>query len=212
MAVPAKIFNEFAMTTPFEKAHAAREQFVKPVYLDLLHANFARETGVKLCLTGHSENEMTAIRAQIVTSARTISDRQIEELLAEREWRGRLAAAWYVGLSKRAVFTDEIAALLLASELTYAGQGFCVALGLIGSHECRKHLRAYLSKYLPLQGRFYDQQWAIGALAYVERTQPKEYLLPELWAEAQNWDPLNAIQRFSDMAGYLDHHQMRVVI
>src|SRR5579863_1545390 len=201
-AVSAKTSREPVMTAPFEKTHAVREQFVRPVYLELLHANFTRRTGVQLRLTGREDNEIANIRARIATNAKMVSDGQIEELLAEREWRGRLSAGWYVGLSKRIAFADRIAALLLDSELTYAGQGFCVALGLIGSDNCRRYLRAYLSKYLPLQGRFYDQQWAIGALAYIERTQPEEYLLPELWAEGHNWNPLDAIQRFSDMVGY----------
>jgi Family of unknown function (DUF6000) len=109
-------------------------------------------------------------------------------------------------------FVNQIAALLLASEMTYAGQGFCVALGLIGGDECRNHLRAYLSRYLPLRGRFYDQQWAIGALAYIEGDQPEEYLLPELWADAQTrMNPSDSIQKFSELVSYLDQHRMRVV-
>lgn len=198
------------MSTFLENTRAVREQFVRPVYLSLLHANFAWHT--ELHMRGQSEADVAAIRARIARGAREISDEQIAQLLADREWRGRLVAAWFVGLSRRLAFIDQIGALLLASELTYSGQGFCVALGLIGGDACRNHLREYLSQYLPLRGRFYDQEWAIGALAHIERTRPEEYLLTELWADERNrMNPSGAIQRFSELVAYLDRHQMRVV-
>jgi hypothetical protein len=116
-----------------------------------------------------------------------------------------LVAGWLVGLSKRAAFVDEIAALLLASEQTYASQGYCVALALIGNDKCRKYLRAYLSKYLPFSGRFYDQEWAIGALAHIEHAAPEEYLLPKLWADGdRHMHPSAAIERFSALIAYLN--------
>lgn len=123
-----------------------------------------------------------------------------------------MVAGWLVGLSKRAVFVDEIAALLLASEQPYVGQGYCVALGLVGDDQCRKHLRAYLSKYLPLNGRFYDQEWAIGALAHIEHAPPQEYLLPEFWAEGnRHMHPSDAIERFAALIDYLNAKRMRTV-
>jgi hypothetical protein len=156
---------------------------------------------------------LSAIRAQIVVAARSVSDVEIRTLLSIREWRGRLVAGWLVGLSKRKALVGEIADLLLASEQPYTGQGYCVALGLIGDDKCPNYLRAYLSKYLPLHGRFYDQEWAIGALAHIERNPPEEFLLTELWVDGnRHMNPLQAIQRFSELVDYLNVNQMRIEV
>jgi len=96
---------------------------------------------------------------------------------------------------------------LLASELTYAGQGYCVAMGLIGGFTCQCHLRDYLNKYLPLRGRFYDQTWAIGALAQIEGSPPRDFLEPTLWTDRKGrLDPGAAIKRFQDLVDYLHEH------
>jgi hypothetical protein len=89
------------MSNFLEKTRDVREQFVRPVYLSLLHANFARRTDLVLRQMGHSETDLAAIRTDIVTGARVVTDEQIAELLSDREWRGRLVAGWFVGLSKR---------------------------------------------------------------------------------------------------------------
>lgn len=208
------MFDESKTIRVLEETRAIREEFVRPIYLSLLHANFARRSDPRPPPLGQPESELSAIRAQIVAAARTISDEQLKKLLSIREWRGRLVAGWLVGLSKRAPFVDEIADIFLASETVYAGQGYCVALGLIGDDKCRNHLRAYLSKYLPLRGRFYDQQWAIGALAHIEPKPPDEFLLPELWVDGDQHmipSPSQAIQSFSELVDFLNLNQMRVV-
>ena len=198
-------------TTSVDQPGNLIAQFVAPLYLHLLHANFVWRSTVNPLAT-RTEDEHAAIRDQITAAARTISDEQCRALLKDRGWRNRLVAGWLVGLSKRAVFVDEIAALLLASEQPYVGQGYCVALGLIGDDKCREHLRAYLSKYLPLSGRFYDQEWAIGALAHTEHAPPQEYLLPELWAEGnRQMHPSDAIERFAALIDYLNAKRMRTV-
>lgn len=197
------------MNDSLERSRGVREQYVAPLYLSLLHANFAHR---RPYFEGHSDTERVAVCTRIARAATTISDEQIAELLSEPDWRGRLVAGWFVGLSRRVSFIDRIASLLLASQQTYAGQGYCIALALIGNDECRKYLRNYLSQYLPIQGRFYDQEWAIGALAYIEGIRPQEFLLPELWAEAQGrMNPSDAIERFSELVAHLDNNHMRVV-
>ncbi len=120
-------------------------------------------------------------------------------------------AAWFVGLTARTNFVDQIAELLLASEMTYSGQGYCVALGLIGGQACQGYLHKYLEKYLPFRGRFYDQTWAVGALAHIEAASAIEFLDPALWAEGNHsFDPLEEIRDFEDLATYLCDHRMIV--
>jgi hypothetical protein len=176
---------------------ALRDAFVRPLYLSLLHASFL-----------HKE-ESSDLAARISEAARTISDDQIGRLLGEPDWRGRLCAGWFVGLTKRHRFVQPIADLLMASTQTYAGQGYCVALGLLGTDECARHLHAYLRKYLPLNGRFYDQSWAIGALVRIERHLPVEFLEPALWSEGdQAIDPTEAVRKVKEISDFLEQHHM----
>jgi hypothetical protein len=196
----------------FERNRGVCEQFVVPIYRSLLNANFTRPPR-DADLGGRTEQERDAICAQIVTAAKAISDEQIAALLSGPGWRERLVAGWLAGLSKRRSFVETIGGLLHASQQTYAGQGYCVALGLIGDSECRGYLREYLSKYLPLNGRFYDQHWAIGALTHLEGSAPEELLAPELWTSgSRSIDPLAWIESFAGLVELLDKHDMRVVL
>lgn len=178
-----------------------RDSFVRPFYLSLLGGRFTR--------TDARGGEGFAKR--IEEAACAISDDQIERLLGQEEWRGRLAAAWFVGLSKRSKFVRRIADLLISSEVTYAGQGYCIALGLIGNDECVDGLRSYLAKFLPLNGRFYDQDWALGALALITGSPPEEFLDPALWVFDQNLSmkPLEGVRRVNEIAHYL--RQRRII-
>jgi len=176
---------------------ALRDAFVVPFYMKLLHGNFSRASDAGL-------------QKSLVDTASRVSDQQIERLLAEPEWRGRLCAAWFVGLRKRARFVEAIGERLLASETVYAGQGYCVALGLIANERCAEILRAYLARYLPLRGRFYDQEWAIGALAHVEGAPPQTFLGQSLWQEegGRGLNPSEGIEDFGALVSYLRQHGM----
>src|SRR5262249_9037122 len=144
---------------------------------------------------------------QIAQAARNIKDDDLEALLNVPEWRGRISAAWFIGLRRRSTFVPKIGDLLFKSELVYAGNGYCVALGLIGSAEFKTHLRNYLFEYLPLRGRRYNQDWAIGALSYIEGSAPKEFLEQSLWTEESfRIDPNAGINRFAEVANYVRQH------
>ena len=176
-----------------------RDTYVRPFYLRL-GMNMVQLDAV----------EGASFRRALVRAASDISDEQIERLLIEREWRGRLSAAWLIGLSKRTGFVSTIGELLLRSELVYAGEGYCVALGLIGIDECVRPLRKYLDTYLPLNGRAYNQSSALGALTHLlEGAPPPEYLDPTLWRDGNYFmDPVRGIENFSSIISYLRTHQM----
>jgi hypothetical protein len=177
-----------------EETRDVRERCVGPIYLSLLHANFTQPYDAAAAL-------------QISAIARTITDEEITKLLEIREWRGRLVAGWCVGLTKRSGFTEQIGRLLLQSETVYAGQGSCIALGLIGDDCCLVHLQNYLREYLPFKGRFYDQQWAIGALAHIDKAAAEPFLESDLWTEGdKHLDPLPGIRGFQRVADLLELH------
>jgi len=70
-------------------------------------------------------------------------------------------------------------------------------------------LSAYLAKYLPPQGRFYDQDWAIGALTHVRRRPPADLLEPSLWADdGGSIDPQRGIADFAALVAFLSERKM----
>ena len=104
---------------------------------------------------------------QLALAARQASDHDLAMLL-DSEWRSRLTASWLIGLARRDQFRKRIGGLLLASEVTYAGQGYCLALARFGTAADAELLVAYLDAYLPQPDKRYDQHWALGALLHLD--------------------------------------------
>ncbi|MFI1018245.1 DUF6000 family protein [Streptomyces sp. NPDC020965] len=109
------------------------------------------------------EEERTSFAASLQSDSLQASDQEIGALFGY-EWRARLTAAWLVGVARRVEWRERIGSLLLASELTYAGQGYCFALARFGSAEDSEILVSYLDRYLPRWECRYDQESALGAL------------------------------------------------
>lgn len=124
----------------------------------LLHGNFVTM----------DKTARTPFLQQLARSAWQASDHELATLLAS-EWRSRLTASWLIGLDRREQFRDRIGELLLASELTYAGQGYCVALARFATAADAELLAAYLDTYLPQLDQRYDQDWALGALLHLDQ-------------------------------------------
>ncbi len=160
--------------------HALQERFVNRLYLSLLNGNFIRDGDVGVALSA-------------ADAARTISDLQIEQLLGEWDWRTRLCAAWFIGLSRRTHFVSRIGALL-EGDTGYDRQGYCVALGLIGTEECARHLQLYLQSSEEVD----HQDWAIGALTHIRGTPPPEFPDPRLWRDGI----------FGKITAFLQHHRL----
>ena len=188
------------MWTNESRLIAITKRFVGPFYSSLLNGNLMRWSEEP-----HKPRQL----APIGKAARKISDADLKLLFAQSEWRGRLTAAWFAGLTKRAKFVDTIGPLLLESELVYAGQGYCLAMGLIGGPKCEEYLCSYLKKYLPARGRVYNQTWAIGALAYLRGARPEEFLKPLLWEESsRNMDPEHGIKDFAGLISFLEKNRL----
>jgi hypothetical protein len=159
--------------------HVLDEQVVGPFYMALVGG------GLKPGFSSSVSEFRSAIQA--------VTDADVGDLLDQCDWRNRLVAGWIIGLTRRTSFVERIGTLLIEHEVGLAGQGYCVALGLIGDESCRRHLRAYLATYLPARGRDYDQLWAFGALTYVEGQAPHDLLDSLLW---EDMDPLAGIRVF----------------
>ncbi|MGI8330399.1 DUF6000 family protein [Actinomadura scrupuli] len=130
---------------------------IRARYTSLLNANL-------LCDYG---SEQAGFETALAEDAREISDTDLAKLLST-EWRSRLTAAWLIGLDQRTQYRQTLGELLLASNLIYAGQGYCFALARFGQPEDAEILVAYLDRHLPRADCHYDQDWAIGALLYLD--------------------------------------------
>lgn len=123
----------------------------------LLHGNFM----------GLGGGKRRRFLKRLARSARQVSDRELA-ILFESGWRERLTASWLIGLDRREQFRDRIGELLLTSEMSYAGQGYCLALARFATPADAGLLASYLDAYLPQLDNRYDQDWALGALLHVD--------------------------------------------
>jgi len=171
-----------------------RSRLVRPFYMAFLHGNIRHRNA----------GELRRICDDLQAAAAAASDAQLVRLLDEREWRGRLSAAWLIALTNRTHFVNHLGSLLLSSEMCFAGQGYCVALGIIGGTSAEGYLREYLRTYLPPNGRHYDQEWAIGALAHLAPTQHAGFLDASLWGDLNDkLEPNEGIKDFAELIQFL---------
>jgi hypothetical protein len=146
-----------------------------PLYLLLLHANFLHEP----------QEPRRAFAQRLLDAATSLSDRELGTWL-NGWWRERLTAAWIVAARRAPGFRGVIVEKLLASETCYAGQGLCIATARCGDPSATDALTRYLQTYLPVGDRQYDQEWAVGALAWLDARLGTEHAAlflsaPELW-------------------------------
>jgi hypothetical protein len=162
-------------------------------YLKLLNGNFMKM----------DQAERAPFLQQLAESARQATDHDLATLL-DSEWRSRLTASWLIGLDRRDQFRHQIGQLLLASEMSYAGQGYCLALARFATAADAELLATYLDAYLPQLDKRYDQHWALGALLHLDRQlgtdHAARFLIPDgLW---QRWSktekPPAELRRFID--------------
>ena len=92
----------------------------------------------------------------------------VAELLANFNWRPRTVGARLAMLNDMTTFEHQIGRLLLRSDVCYAGQGYCVALASFASDAAVEFLEQYLDYYLSQPQLWFDQNAAVGALAWTD--------------------------------------------
>ncbi|MFC7308377.1 DUF6000 family protein [Streptomyces monticola] len=163
-------------------------------------------------LSGHYIRKEGAARKRFVRAmvhdAATITNDELAALFGF-EWRARLTASWLVGVARRHEFRQQIADLLLASELTYAGRGYCFALARLGTHEDAEILTAYLDRYLPQLDLRYDQPDALGALLRLDAQLGTEHAARFTPPDGpwERW--VNALPHLREQPGYTPADQCR---
>ncbi|WP_219470374.1 DUF6000 family protein [Nonomuraea rhizosphaerae] len=128
-------------------------------------------------------------------AAARISRSELEDLLSAG-WRERFTAAWLAAVARRTEMRERIGALLLASEVVIAGEGYCFALARFGTADDAELLVTYLRKWLPRIECDYDQGEAMAALLYLDARlgadRARQFLGTggpwERWADGKNAD------------------------
>lgn len=164
--------DDVELTTAIRRYVAAGDGEIKR-YLHLLGGSFTRSM---------AEGEQAAFLQALHAAAHEISDKELDVLL-ESEWRSRLTASWLIAIDRCERFRGRLAELLLASELVYAGQGYCLALARFGTDQDAAILAAYLDRY-PAARYAYNQNWALGALLHIDQVRGSSHATAY---PASNW-------------------------
>ena len=106
------------------------------------------------------------VAARIDRAARSISDAQIDYLLRHRDWRVRMCAGWYIGLTKRETYVPRLGELL-SRAAPHEVFSYCVALALIGGDMAECCLRDFIQSSSEKPDDC-NREIAMEALAYSE--------------------------------------------
>jgi hypothetical protein len=107
-----------------------------------------------------------------------VTEPVMHALLVDFNWRSRIVGAWLAALKQQRSLTELIGRLLLRSDVCYAGKGYCLALARFNTAESIGFVLEYLGYYLTRIDLTYDQGWAMGAIAYLDRHNGTDNLGP----------------------------------
>jgi hypothetical protein len=189
-------------------------KWVSPYYLYILHANYFRQ------LSGEKQ---VIFNQQVMAALRELDEVVMSKLIVPFDnpnvpgWREHLTGSWFCGLKRWHQFGPTIGKLLLASEVCYAGQGYCFALACFANDESVAYLTAYLDFYLPRLDLDYDQQWAMPALMWIDEQRgtncASRFLVPGgLWEQytanraAPYWEIETCKRAFWGAMNYCQEH------
>lgn len=153
------------------------KQWVSPFYLRILNGNYA----FKIEVSEEREQFNLDVRRALDKITPTIAGK-----LIGGHWREAITGSWFAGLKRYTELRDQIGELLLASKTCFAGQSHAFAMACFADDASVKFLTRYLDTYLRRLDCFYDQNWAMPAMLWVDHINStdhaSEYLKPGgLW-------------------------------
>ena len=92
----------------------------------------------------------------------------VGSLLAEFDWRPRLAGSYLAAVAGLSAFRDQIGKLLLRSDVCFAARGYCLALASFNDARSADFLRIYLEYYLLHPELDFDQGYVLATLARLD--------------------------------------------
>lgn len=142
------------------------ERWVVPFYLNILHGNYATHV--------LNEDEKRIFHQQVEAALAEITP-QLTSILISGHWRESITGSWFAGLKNYTECQIQIAKLLLASKTCYAGQSHAFAMACFANKTSVIALRKYLDRYLRRKNCYYDQDWAMPALMWIDKINSTDY-------------------------------------
>jgi len=147
---------------------------------------------------------------------RNVTPEIVLSLLGEFNWRHRITAACYVAVLELREFEAAIGNLLLKSEVCFAGRGYVVALASLNSEHSVSFISRYLDYYLIQKDKWFDQGDAMGALAWLDKTNGTSFLESKLglWNEfienKEYWKLDKFVEGFEERMRIVSHIRERL--
>ena len=154
------------------------KKWVSPYYLSVLHGNYATDILTDL--------EREKFNAKVRNALGKITP-QIASKLIGGHWREAITGSWFAGLKRFDECRDSIGKLLLESKTCYAGQSHVFAMACFADEASVEILGKYLDEYLNRLDCYYDQNWAMPALMWIDQTCSTSHAEPYLTANGP-WD------------------------
>ena len=187
------------------------ERWVSPFYLRVLHGNYAS----RLVVGGEREQFNTNVKDALASITPDIASELIRGY-----WREAITGSWFAGLKTFDVCHDQIGDLLLQSKSCYAGQSHAFAMACYADDASVDYLKRYLNTYLRRLDCYYDQNWAMPALMWIDHLQSSnhadDFLAPDgLWHhftadkisdDNDAWTIESCRNHFWDTMGYCREH------
>lgn len=126
----------------------------------------------------------------------------IKKLLGDFNWRTRITGAHFAAITHSTEFEEQIGNLFLKSEVTYAADGYVLALASFNTNSAIKYLTEYLNYYLERTDLWFDQNDAMAALKWLDDSNKtnyhKEYLgrWEKFIEDKPNWSLDRTFERF----------------
>ena len=98
------------------------------------------------------------------------------KLLGDFNWRTRQTGAFFAALKNYTDLIDIIGVHLLKSEVCFAGQVYAYTFASLNTDNCVKYLDQYLVYYLSKADLWFDQQYAMEALTYLDKINGTDFI------------------------------------
>ena len=142
------------------------KKWVSPYYLSILHGNYATHI--------LSDDERERFNHRVSIALETITPK-IALKLIQGHWRESITGSWFAGLKRFPECRETIGKLLVASNTCYAGQSHAFAMACYADDSSVDFLTAYLDEYLRRPDCYYDQNWAMPALMWIDNVKSTDH-------------------------------------
>ncbi len=169
--------------SPFEHLHSHRNEFDLP-------GGFIKKWAVPYYM-----NIVSAEKEEWIKSIKNIKSEITNDislsLLGDFNWRTRLVGAYFSAVRNYSDNIDIIGVHLLKSEVCCVGHIYALTLAFFNSEKSIKYLGDYLDYYLTKPLLYFDQDYVMGAILYLDEVNGTSN--GDKYKE--NWNALSTIRK-----------------